>query len=188
VTTRQYKIDADHVILAVSINECLRLIQPHSLLNDIHRRLSTFRFEPICTVYLQYPSEVKLDSEMTGLLDGTGQWILDLGDAGHPGRMAVVISGPGPHMDLDNESLIAHIRGELLRHYPHWPEPLRAFVIREKRATFSCHAGINALRPAARTPVRGCWLAGDYTDTGLPATLEGALRSGVACARQIISG
>ena len=188
VTTRLGKIDADHGILAVSAIECLRLIQPHSSLNDIHRRLSAFRYEPICTVYLQYPPEVRLAGEMTGLLDGTGQWILDLGNTGHPGRMAVVISGPGPHMAWDNDALIARIRLELTQHYPQWPAPLHTFAIREKRATYSCHAGINALRPAVRTSVQGCWLAGDYTDTGLPATLEGAVRSGVQCARQIISG
>jgi predicted NAD/FAD-dependent oxidoreductase len=156
-------------------------------LNDIARQLSALRYEPICTVYLQYPPEVKLGGEMTGLLDGTGQWILDLGAAGHPGRMAVVISGPGPHMAWDNDTLITRIRHELSQHFPQWPAPAHSLVIREKRATFSCHAGIKSLRPAVETPVEACWLAGDYTDTGFPATLEGALRSGVLCAKKILT-
>jgi uncharacterized protein with NAD-binding domain and iron-sulfur cluster len=58
-------------------------------------------------------------------------------------------------------------------------------VIREKRATFSCVTGVDSLRPPQRTPVSGLWLAGDYTDNGLPATLEGAVRSGLSCAVQI---
>lgn len=186
VSTRRSEIKADRVIVAASPSECLRLIEPHAPLSDLARQLAALRYEPICTVYLQYPSETRLGSEMIGLLDGTGQWILDLGAAGQPGRMAVVISGPGPHMAWDNETLIARIRKQLLQHFPQWPEPSDVLVIREKRATFCCHAGIEVQRPAARTALQGLWLAGDYTDTGLPATLEGALRSGVRCAREII--
>lgn len=188
VTTRHSAIDADHVIVAAAPTECLRLIQAHPLLSEIGRQLAELRYEPICTVYLQYPPDLRLGSEMIGLLDGTGQWIIDLSDAGHPGRMAVVISGPGPHMAWDNEDLTARIRDELRRQFPQWLAPSHTLVIREKRATFSCRAGINAHRPPAQTPVEACWLAGDYTATGLPATLEGALRSGVGCARHIISG
>jgi uncharacterized protein with NAD-binding domain and iron-sulfur cluster len=57
--------------------------------------------------------------------------------------------------------------------------------LREKRATFSARTGIDALRPGNRTVVPGLWLAGDYTATGLPATLEGAVRSGEACAEAV---
>ena len=73
-------------------------------------------------------------------------------------------------MDLDNDTLIASILSQLKRHFPQWPPPSHTLVIREKRATFSCHTGIRTFRPATRTPVPGLWLAGDYTDTGLPAT------------------
>ena len=187
VATRRGDIEADRVLVAASPGECLRLIEPHAPLHDLARQIAALRYEPICTVYLQYPSDIRLGSEMIGLLDGTGQWILDLGAAGQSGRMAVVISGPGPHMAWENDALIAHIRDQLQEHFPQWPEPSHALVIREKRATFSCRAGIEAQRPSARTGVEGLWLAGDYTDTGFPATLEGALRSGVRCAREIIA-
>ena len=186
VITRQGVIHADHVIMATSPSEALRLMQPYPLLNDIGQQLAKLRYEPICTIYLQYPAGIGLGCEMLGLLDGTGQWLLDLGNAGHPGRMAVVISGPGPHMALDNAELCADITAQIGTHFPHWPEPTHSLVIREKRATFSCHADIAALRPGTRTAVTGCWLVGDYTNTGLPATLEGALRSGVRAAREIM--
>jgi squalene-associated FAD-dependent desaturase len=187
VTSRRGIIRSDHVIIAASPGECLRLTAPHPLLTGIARQLAMLRYEPICTIYLQYPAGVRLGGEMVGMLDGMGQWIHDLGDTGHPGRMAVVISGPGSHMTLDNDALIARIRAEVTRLFPRWPTPSHALVIREKRATFSCHSGVKALRPAARTAVPGLWLAGDYTDTGLPATLEGAVRSGVNSAQQIRS-
>ena len=186
VTMRRGVIDADQVIVAVSPGDCLRLVQPHAALLDIARNLAALGHEPICTVYLQYPLEIRLGIEMIGLLDGMGQWIIDLGDAGHPGRMAVVISGPGVHMAMDNAALINDITRQIAEQFPHWPVPTHSLVIREKRATFSCRNGIDALRPGTRTPVEGCWLAGDYTDTELPATLEGALRSGVRAAREII--
>ena len=59
-------------------------------------------------------------------------------------------------------------------------------VIREKRATFSADVGIDELRPMHRTTIDNLWLAGDYTATGYPATLEGAMRSGVQCAELIL--
>jgi zeta-carotene desaturase len=59
----------------------------------------------------------------------------------------------------------------------------RSLVIKEKRATFSPACGTSALRPAQKTPYAGLYVAGDWTATGLPATIEGAVRSGHACAR-----
>jgi squalene-associated FAD-dependent desaturase len=187
VTTRRGVIEADHVIVATSPNEALRLMAPHGALKAITDQLGALRYEPICTVYLQYPADTRLGCEMLGLLDGAGQWILDLGGSGFPGRMAVVISGPGNHMALDNETLCNEITAQVAGHFPDWPAPSHQLVIREKRATFSCHVDVSALRPGPRTPLPGCWLAGDYTDIGLPATLEGALRSGVRAAREVIA-
>ena len=185
-TNRGDRLLADHVVIAASPGEALRLVEPHPSLKDIGRQLTMLRYEPVCTIYLQYPPQTTLGGEMLGLLDGTAQWIFDLGAAGHPGRMAVVISGPGPHMDQDNAALIATVSREIGEYFPGWPRPSHTIVIREKRAGFSCHVGVDAHRPGVQTPVRGCWLAGDYTATGFPATLEGALRSGVSAARKIL--
>jgi uncharacterized protein with NAD-binding domain and iron-sulfur cluster len=100
--------------------------------------------------------------------------------------MAVVISGDGPHNQLDNEALCDTIERELAEQFPRWPKPLSRHVIREKRATFASTVNINRYRPAAQTAINGLWLAGDYTDVGLPATLEGAVRSGLNSAQQVI--
>jgi uncharacterized protein with NAD-binding domain and iron-sulfur cluster len=64
------------------------------------------------------------------------------------------------------------------------PEPLWLRVIAEKRATFSCTPGLK--RPPQVTPLRNFYLAGDYTASDYPATLEAAARSGIACARHIL--
>ncbi len=176
---------AEHVILAVPDTVCQRLLAPHPPLASIADRLARFRHAPICTVYLRYPPHIRLGTPMAGLLDTTAQWVFDRRLTGNPGVMAVVISSHGPHMALGNDELIARIASELATLNPAWPAPDAAQVIREKRATLLCHAGIDALRPGNATPLGGCWVAGDYTDTGYPSVLEGAVRSGLDCARKI---
>ena len=61
----------------------------------------------------------------------------------------------------------------------------RSLVIREPDATFASDPEAETLRPGTTTPIKGLFLAGDWTDTGLPATIEGAVRSGFAAARAV---
>ena len=177
-------LPADHLILATPPWISQTLLQPHA--PEPASQLATLRHYPICTVYLQYPPTVTLGSDMIGMVDSTSQWVFDRAIAGQPGQMAVVISGPGTHMAMPNADLAQHITDELAQLNPHWPAPLDWKIIREKRATFACHTNVHTLRPGHRSPLRNLWLAGDYVDTGYPATLEGAVRSGLTCASAII--
>ena len=179
------KYEANHVVLAIPPHACQPLLKPHAVMHDIAYNMSGYNYHPICTVYLQFPVEVQADRPIQGFIGTTVQWIVDRRVSGQPGLIAAVISGPGKHMQLDNEQLAAHIQDELQQCFPHWPPATNILVIREKRATFSCRAGINRLRPSNRTPVRGLWLAGDYTDTGYPATIESAVISGQRAAQAI---
>ena len=178
---------ADHVILALPPQACLALLAPHDVFAPLRDGLARLRHAPICTIYLRYPPTVRLEHPMTGLLDGTGQWLFDRGFSGEAGMMAVVISGPGAHMTLSREALGRRVAEELAALHPHWPAPLEIRVIREKHATFLCHSGVQALRPGIASPLPGCWLAGDHVDTDYPATLEGAVRSGLRCARAVMT-
>jgi predicted NAD/FAD-dependent oxidoreductase len=101
--------------------------------------------------------------------------------------MAAVISAEGEHRNWEREQIIQHVTKEISTHFPHLGETHDCWLIDEKRATFAATVDINRLRPANQSTVNGLWLAGDYTDTGYPATLEGALISGVAAANGIIS-
>jgi len=179
------RIEADQFIIATPPQASQRLFDAQPLFADTRQQLSQFDSAPICTVYLQYPVTVSAELPMVGLTGSVGQWLFDRRECGQPGLMAVVISGRGAHEQLNNEALGQQIISELALFYPHWPAPLRTFVIREKRATFVCHRGINAQRPGHRTAADNGWLAGDYTDTGYPATLEGAVRSGYRCAELV---
>ncbi|MFP4611219.1 MAG: hydroxysqualene dehydroxylase HpnE [Thiohalophilus sp.] len=182
VVTRDGEIHTRQVILAVPPRATAALCESHPELTALQQQCAAFDYEPICTVYLQYPARVRLPQPMLGLLDGLGQWVFDRRLYGQPGLLAVVISTRGKHMRLTNAQLIERIAGELQAHFPDWPPHEQATVIREKRATFASRIDINRQRPGHRTAIEGLWLAGDYTRTGYPATLEGAVRSGVQCA------
>ena len=179
-------IDAEHVILAVTPVACQRLIDAHAELDSLSKQLTQFSYEPICTVYLKYAPSTSLNRPMLGLIGSHTHWLFDHSHYNKPGYITVVISGPGPHMTMRNEELLNSVVKEIAAINPHWPQPEDRYVIREKRATFSCRVDINSHRPATTTPVRGLWLAGDYTNTGYPATLEGAVRSGVDSARKVL--
>lgn len=180
------RLDTEHLVLALPGPATRRLLAPLAALQGMSADLARIDSAPITTVYLQYPPEVRLEFPMIGLHGTTAQWVFDHGPAGRPGLMAVVISGHGMHAAQDRESLRARVTAELAAFFPAWPPPRHGFVLRERRATFLSRVGVNALRPPAATPLAGCWLAGDTVKNGYPATLEGAVRSGLECARRII--
>jgi hydroxysqualene dehydroxylase len=187
VTIDNTSLAAADVILATPHVTSLRLTESHAPLKKTSQQLSQLQNRPICTVYLQFEKNVKLGRWLRGSLGTVSQWVFDRGLYGQQGLMAVVVSGDGEHLQWDNQKLCAHVAAEIAKQYPRWPAPLSQQVIREKRATFASTVGINQHRPDAETAVQGLWLAGDYTNTRLPATLEGAVRSGRQCAKQIIA-
>ena len=180
-----------HVILAVSPFRLAAVVGHLPELAEAVSLCAQFSYQPIYTVYLQYPETVKLSASMThtpmiGLAEGYSQWVFDRGAlCGQHGLLAVVISAEGAHQKLTQENLAQEIAKELSTHFPHLPQPLWHKVVAEKRATFACTA--NLQRPAQKTPLPDLYLAGDYTAGDYPATIEGAVRSGVQCANHIIS-
>ncbi|AXS79685.1 hydroxysqualene dehydroxylase HpnE [Dechloromonas sp. HYN0024] len=137
-----------------------------------------FAYEPIATVYLQFGPGTKAEFPLSNRLGGHAQWIVDRGD----GLFACVLSGHGEWETLDDATLAATLEGELaLPEATLWHK-----VIREKRATFSARPKLSRLDFSTSNP--RLFLAGDHTWADYPATLEGAVRSGVRAARTIISG
>jgi squalene-associated FAD-dependent desaturase len=143
-----------------------------------------FSYQPIFSVFLQYPEHVGLQVPMIGMRHGLSQWIFDRGQlCGQPGMLGVVISASGVHQDLPQSELAQRVHQEIEHRFA-LPKPRWSRVIAEKRATFACTP--NLQRPENRTPVSGLFIAGDYTQSRYPATLETAVRSGLACARHIL--
>ncbi len=181
----------DHVILAVAPQRAAGLLATLPETAGIAAQLGTYTYEPIATAYLGYPPEVRLPCPMLGLdgdiKGGLGQWVFDR-DAlcATPGVMGFVLSANGHWDEHESTTLITALHSELEEALgKSLPQPLWHHVIRERRATFSCRPDLP--RPAAQTPLPGLWLAGDYVCAGYPATLEGAVRSGIGAAKRIIT-
>jgi len=92
--------------------------------------------------------------------------------------------------ERSNQELVASAEASLRRYFPAMAGAAvtRSLVLREADATFASDPEAEAVRPGPVTPVRGLYLAGDWTATGLPATIEGAVRSGLAAARAAEAG
>jgi squalene-associated FAD-dependent desaturase len=174
-----------HVILAVSPHRLNALIAPHTELEEINKLVQAFSYQPIYSVFLQYPPGSRLPFRMGGIEATYSQWLFDRGRlCGQDGLIGVVISASGAHQELEQEELARRVHAELSAHFPGLGEPCWHRIIAEKRATFSCSVGLR--RPGNRTPIPRLYLAGDYTASDYPATLEAAVRSGVACARLVL--
>ena len=180
-------IKTSQVIIAVAPQNINKLITDTSALVNISENINKMTYQPIVTVYLQYLENVQLTQAMIGLSNTLSQWVFDRGSfCQQKGLISVVISTIGEHMTMDDAKLTQAVHDEISVLFTKQPTLIDSFVIREKRATFACTANINNIRPTNITPVEGLYLAGDYTDTGYPATLEGAVRSGIAASNLII--
>lgn len=111
---------------------------------------------------------------MIGVVNGTAEWIFAL-----PGRVAVTVSDAGRLLDLPRTEVAQRIWRDVAAVMSLPADVLPPWqIVRERRATFAATPEENAKRPGAETGWRNLVLAGDWTATGLPATIEGAVRSG----------
>jgi squalene-associated FAD-dependent desaturase len=114
---------------------------------------------------------------MLGVIGGTAEWIFPFAD-----RISVTVSGADAIVDQDREDLAIRIWADVAKAL-NIKAPMPAWqIVKEKRATFAATPAQDARRPSAKTQWRNLFLAGDWTQTGLPATIEGALCSGETAA------
>lgn len=133
-------------------------------------------YSPILTIHFKSKKELFLD-QFIAVIDSPVQWIFK-----HPEHYTIVISSAGELINLPMTKLENFIMQELTRLFDLHSETISKIkIIKEKRATFI--PGINALkRPGNVTSIKNLFLAGDWTDTQLPATIEGAVLSGIKTA------
>lgn len=179
------------VVYAAPAAQMQRIFGLHAMeLQRPLRMIERFRFEPITTVYLKYAAaEQRLPRLMQALLEDTsrrhyGQWVFNRGalDAAQRGVLAVVIS-TGTHEEPTLESLCAAAAAQLSDIYG-LPAPRAARAIVERRATLACVPDLE--RPPQATALPGLALAGDWTESEYPCTLEAAVRSGITAARGLV--
>lgn len=183
-------VAVDAVVLATSPNAAAALVRGLEGMGGLAAQLDAFTYEPITTCYLQYGRELRLARPFYALQDDAangrfGQFVFDRGqlEPQHAGLLAVVASASGSAAALEQDLLAQAMAIQLSEAFaqPGLAAPGWSRVITEKRATFACVPGL--ARPSNATALPGLVLAGDYTDSKYPATLETAVRSGVACAR-----
>ena len=173
-----------HVICATPPTVTANLLRPVAALANTVTAIERLAHQPIYTVYLQYPASVTLPHPMLGLHQRIGQWLFDKGQiAEQHGLIAAVISAEGIHQNLSQDELAQKVDSELREEFGIADAPLWVKVIAEKRATFCCLPDLQ--RPPQQTALPHLFLAGDYTAGDYPATLEGAVMSGIQCANLI---
>ncbi len=174
-----------HVVCALPPYHAGAFLIGISALADAADAVERLAYQPIYSVYLHYPREVRLPAPMLGFESPLLQWAFDRGQlAGQHGVIGAVISAEGLHQELPQEELGRLVHQELQQQLGLMPEPSWCRVIAEKRATFACTPGLR--RPESRTPLRHFFLAGDYVASDYPGTIESAVRSGVNAARMIL--
>jgi squalene-associated FAD-dependent desaturase len=179
----------DAVVLATAPWQAAALLRPLDGAADAISRIDALAYEPIATIYLQYGASTRLPLPFCALADAPdagrwGQFVFDRGqlDPGQDGLLAVVVSGADPAGAIGHDALAAAVAAQLAAAFalPTLATPLWSRTITEKRATFACTPAL--ARPVNTTGLPGLVLAGDYTAGEYPATLEAAVRSGVAAA------
>jgi hypothetical protein len=139
-------------------------------------------FESILNIHFRIAADPG-EAGFIGVIGGTAEWIFVKNEV-----VSVTVSAANHLVDLPAEDITASV----------WPEVRAALalaeampparVVKEKRATFAATAAQERRRPGARTHLANLVLAGDWTATGLPATIEGAIRSGRAAAQALLRG
>ncbi|MER7979342.1 hydroxysqualene dehydroxylase HpnE [Streptomyces sp. NPDC095817] len=178
------RIDADAVVLAVPQREAHDLLPDGAL--DAPERLLDIGTAPILNVHVVYDRTV-LTAPFFAALGSPVQWVFDRTEASglREGQyLALSQSAAQDEIDEPVSALRERFLPELERLLPgaRGAEVKDFFVTRERTATFAPDPGVGRLRPGARTKAPGLYLAGAWTATGWPATMESAVRSGVGAA------
>jgi squalene-associated FAD-dependent desaturase len=180
----------DAVVVATQASHAAELLAD---LTDVSA-LAAMNYEPITTCYLQYDAECGIGHPFYALRDVPatmewGQFVFDRGmlDPAQRGLLSVVVSASAEAIAGGHEKLAAAIATQLAQSFrqPELARPLWTKVVSEKRASFSCIPGLK--RPPNAGALPDLALAGDYTASDYPATLEAAIRSGVQAAACLIA-
>jgi squalene-associated FAD-dependent desaturase len=188
VETEVDRLEADAVVVATPHDRAAELL-PAGALPD-PSGLASLGSSPIVNVHVVYDRRV-MEVPFAAGLGSPVQWVFDRTEQSgldHGQYLAVSISGADREIVEPTTDLRERFLPALASLFPRAREATveRFFVTREPHATFRQAPGSGALRPGARTGVPGLFLAGAWTDTGWPATMEGAVRSGFAAAREAL--
>jgi squalene-associated FAD-dependent desaturase len=155
----------------------------HAIAPELGLDLAAFQHSPITGIHLWFDRPIT-DLPHAALLDRTIQWLFNK-DGGR--YVQLVVSASRALIEMSRNQVIEMALGELAGFFPSAREAVleRAHVIKELRATFSPVPGLEALRPPCHTAFGNLFLAGDWTRSGWPSSMEGAVRSGYLAAEAV---
>ena len=183
---------ADHVICATPFEAALQLADPATKLIDPRfAAMARFTHSPIFGVHLTFDRPV-LRTPHAVLVDQATQWLfakpVQNGDNNEHQTISAVISAADAWLDHSEHQIAEHVVADIVCCMP-WAasaQLISARAVKEKRATFAPNVSTENSRPAATLGPGSLILAGDYTDTGWPSTMEGAVRSGLIAAAAVL--
>lgn len=187
LTTRNGPLMSDFLVLALPFEATANLLPhmpPSEDADALAAQISRHEHWPICSVHLWFDREITaLDHAV--LLDRELHWLynksrLQPGRAGNASYVELVVSASRSFAELTREQAIAKAVAELAEFFPAAASAKleKAALVKEMRATFGVPPGIDGARPRSISPWPHCFLAGDWTATGWPSTMESAARSG----------
>jgi squalene-associated FAD-dependent desaturase len=202
-------VPADFAVLAVSFDRLAELVPAAARMRIPGLAgLESLRASPITGVHLWFDRTICPFSQIATpgrliqwvfnhtMIQGRGapasailQGTEPMPAEGNAQYLQIVISASYDLLSLDKIAIRDAVLTDLARIWPTVKDArlLRWWVVTEHGATFSVRPGVDALRPSQRTPIDGLFLAGDWTATGWPATMEGAVRSGYLAAQGILA-
>jgi squalene-associated FAD-dependent desaturase len=154
-----------------------------ALIPDLHLDLAGFEHSPITGIHLWFDRSLTQLPHAT-LLDRTIQWMFNKSGGRY---LQLVVSASRSLVEMPRAEVISLAMRELAEFLPRAKDAKieKAHVVKEVRATFSARAGLEQSRPVSATKFPNLFLAGDWTRSGWPATMEGAVRSGYLAAQAI---
>ena len=170
----------------------LRFMPENAVAEPFFSRLAGLSSSPIICVHLWLDREVT-ESPFVGFIGTTTQWLFNkrriFAQRGenHPGYLSFVISGARGLVDRSYDEILEIVTRDLHAMMPRAREAniVKSLVLKEKNATMAPDLRSHQLRPTAKTPIENFFLAGDWIQTGLPATIESAVISGRAAAAAV---
>ena len=184
--------EADAYVSALPFGALLDLLPPEVSGDPFFQQASGLSSSPIVDIHLWYDRPV-MDGPLAAFLDSPVQFVFNKsliqGSAGRGQYLCISLSGAWDYVDRPKVDLVEEFSAEMARLLPSAREAAleRSLVVKEKRATFRSAPGAGKHRLPQATPLPNLYLAGEWTDTGWPSTMEGAVRSGVFAAEALMS-
>jgi squalene-associated FAD-dependent desaturase len=181
------RLSADWIIAAVPFDRLLDLLPEEARAEPYFANLRHLETSPITSVHLWYDRRVMTQPHVV-LIGCLGQWVFARGETAGEHYLQVVVSAARSFRGLGHDEVLRRILSEVNVVLPlvRSARLLRSRVVTEHAATFSAVPGVDRWRPAQRSPIDNLFVAGDWTATGWPATMEGAVRSGYLAAEALL--